>query len=100
MSSLPSAFARFAASTSPSAAELIEPFIKMGPELEQDVDKRTGLERLLAKPLVEDVEDREQSLLWCRPPPAGLGLDEFPRPSLLALVEKRQHELVLRPEMT
>ena len=53
-------------------------------ELEQDVDERAGLEVLAVKPLVEQVEDRQQLLLGAAAAASGLGLDPAPGPALLA----------------
>ena len=51
------------------------------------------------KPLVEEIEDREQLLLWLRGAPFGLGLDPIHGPASLALLEEGEHEVVLGGEM-
>jgi hypothetical protein len=51
--------------------------------VEQDVDKGATLEVEPVKPLVEEVEDREQALLRRRAALPGLGLDPAVRPDLL-----------------
>jgi len=63
--------------------------------LEEDVDERARLEVLAAKPIVEDVEDRQEAVLWRGATTLGPRLDELPGPKLLPALEKREHELVL-----
>ena len=50
-------------------ARLSDRIVQIG-DLEQDVDERAALEVVAVKPLVEDVEDREQLLLGSRPSPS------------------------------
>ena len=49
----------------------------------------------LAKPAVEDVEDRQQLLARVRRAPRGLGLQPVARPHLLAPLQKREHQILL-----
>ena len=67
--------------------------------LEQDVDERAALEVVFLEPLVEEVEDREQLLFRGLSAAPGLRLDPVPRPKLLALLQERQHEVVLGREV-
>ena len=69
-------------------------------DLEQDVDERAALEVVAVEPLVEDVEDREQLIPRSGTSPKRLGLDELPRPALLAPLEKGEHEILLGPEVS
>ena len=79
-------------------ARLADRMLEIG-RLEQHVDERATVEAVLVEPLVEDVEDREQALLRSRPLVPRAGLDAPARPDLLAALEERDHELVLRREM-
>src|SRR6059058_5737287 len=64
-------------------------------QLEQDVDERAGLEVLAMKPLVVDVEDREQALLGLLGAAQHLRFDEVARPALFAQIEERDDQIVL-----
>ena len=68
-------------------------------DLEQDVDERAALEIVAPEPLVEHVEDREQLLAGLRCPPLDLGFQPVLGPQLLAALEEREHEVVLRREV-
>ncbi len=67
--------------------------------LEQDVHEGATLEVLTVEPLVEEVEDREQLLLGRRAATPRLRLDPPLRPPLLAPLEKRERQIVLRGEV-
>ena len=67
--------------------------------LEQNVDERAALEVVLAEPLVEGVEDREQSLFGGGAAAPGLGFDPLARPELLAPLQESEHKVVLGREM-
>ena len=64
-------------------------------QLEQDVHERAGLEVLAMKPLVVDVEDREQTLLGLFGAAQHLRFDEIARPALFAQIEERDDQIVL-----
>ena len=68
-------------------------------ELEEHVDERAPLEVLLMEPLVEEVEDGQELFLGGVPSPLGLGLNPFPGPALLPLLEEREDEVVLGGEV-
>jgi hypothetical protein len=51
------------------------------------------------EPLVEDVEDGEELLARGRAAPARFGFDELPRPALLAPLQEREHEILLRAKV-
>src|SRR5581483_1312092 len=68
-------------------------------QLEQHVDEGARLEVGAVEPLVEEVEDREQALSGRPAAAARLGLDPPARPALLAPLEEREHEVVLRGEV-
>ena len=65
------------------------------PHLEQNIDEGARLEVIAVEPLVEDVEDREQSVLWSGAATLSLGFDVVSGPALLAKVEEREHKVVL-----
>ena len=67
--------------------------------LEEDIDEGAALVVLLLKPVVEDVEDREQALLGAGAALPGAGFDELPRPAQLALLEERENEIVFGGEV-
>src|ERR1700722_4473482 len=62
--------------------------------LEEHVDERAALEIRTPKPVVEDIEDRQQALLRIGCPTLDLGLQPTPGPQFLAALEKRQHEIL------
>ncbi len=62
--------------------------------------KEQPFEVVTAEPCVEDVEDREEPIAGISRTPLDLGLKPLVRPELLAALEKREHEVVLRREVT
>lgn len=70
-----------------------------GTHLQQNVAERTALEVLAAEPLVEQVEDREQTLLRGRAASPRLVLYPLLGPSLLPALEERDHEVVIGSEV-
>src|SRR2546421_5979199 len=71
-----------------------------GAHLEHYIDERARLEVFAVEPLVEDVEDGQQSLLRVRATADGTCFDEVLGPALLAELQEREHELVLGGEVT
>ena len=67
--------------------------------LYEAVHEEAALEVVPPEPLVEDVEDRQESLLGQVGPQLDLPLEPRPRPDLLAALEDRLDELVLGAEM-
>jgi hypothetical protein len=68
-------------------------------DLEHHVDERAALEPLLGEPAGERVEDREQALGGRRAAALGLGLQPGARPQLVAALEEREDQVVLRGEV-
>jgi hypothetical protein len=79
-------------------ARAVQLALRVG-DLQQDVDERAALEVVALEPLVEDVEDREQSLAGIDGSPLDCALKPVPGPALLAALEEREHERVLGGEV-
>lgn len=68
--------------------------------LQEHVDKRATFKVVAAEPLVEDIEDGEQSLLWGRRSVHDLRFEPVQRPELLAPLQKGQHQVFFGREVT
>ena len=79
-------------------ARLVHRVLGVG-DLEHHVDERAALEVLAREPLAEDVEDRQQPARRRVGAGLRLGLQPRARPALLATLEEREDELVLRREV-
>jgi hypothetical protein len=67
----------------------------LGPHLEQHSHERAAFEVGIVEPLIEQIEDGEQALLWGGSASFGLLLDPLSRPPLLPPLEEGDDDVVL-----